>query len=163
MSDTHEDPIQAKIRMKGYEQQERRRKAAMMPFRVMVIGPKQWKDGKALLEAIQLSEATELLVGSDRGAETMARHIAMNLDLKVIDFENNWDEGQARALRYDQFWTKGQPAMVIAAVLPHADDIFTAIRRAKRGGVPVAVVFPDPKLHPPDPTFENGYCPKEIA
>lgn len=158
-----DDPLMAKARTKLYETQQRRQRQSIQAFKVMVIGPKAWKDGKTLLEAIQGSEATELIVGNDAGAERMARHIALHLDLKVVDFENNWDEGQARALRYDQFWTEGRPDMVIACVLPHANDIFDAVRRAKRGGVPVAVLLPDPKIHPPDPTWDNGYTPKEIA
>lgn len=158
-----DDPLMAKARTVLYETQQRRQRQAIQAFKVMVVGPRQWRDGATLLQAIKDSEATELLVGNDRGAERMARHIALSLDLKVVDFETGWDEGQARALRYDQFWVQGQPDMVIAAVLPHADDIFTMVRRSRQAGIPTVVLLPDAKLHAPDPTFENGYCPKEIA
>lgn len=163
MAEDMEDPVFKKARMKAYEQQERRRKQSIQRFRVMVVGPRQWRDGATLLQAIKDSEATELLVGNDRGAERMARHIALSLDLGLVDFENNWDEGQARALRYDQFWTQGRPDMVIAAVLPHAGDIFTMVRRSRQAGIPTVVLLPDAKIHPPDPTWDNGYTPKEIA
>ena len=157
------DPIMGRVRDKEFQRQEARRKRDMFQNRVMIVGSRGWKDGKTILEAIQMSEATEILVGNDPGVERMARHIALQLDLKIVDFELNWDEGSARALRYEQLWTQGQPRMVLAFCLPHSDDVFGMVRRAKRGGIQTVVVLPDPAIHPPDPTFDNGYTPKDIA
>lgn len=110
----------------------------------MICGDREWKDAAAIRrELSKLPPAIEVTIihGGCRGADRLARDVAIGLGMEVIAFPANWPRYHRGAghIRNQQMLVEGKPDLVLAFHSNIASSKGTAdmIARAGRNGVPV--------------------------
>ena len=99
---------------------------------------------KAKLETLDDSSHTEMVVieGGARGADRLARQVALDFGWKVVTFEAMWDTyGRAAGyIRNSQMLEEGKPEFVLAFWDGQSRGTKDMIEQSKAFGVPVEVV-----------------------
>jgi hypothetical protein len=87
-------------------------------MRVLVCGDRNWTDKEVIRSVLKaLKPKPELVIcGGARGADTLAKEVAIELGLKVVEFPANWAlNGKAAGpMRNQKMLVEGQPTFVIA-------------------------------------------------
>lgn len=113
-------------------------------MKVLVCGDRNWINEAPIRERLsKLPKDTIILEGGARGADTLARHAAEFLGLKVIEFPADWDKyGRAAGpIRNEQMIDEG-PGLVIAfhPDISKARGTADTVGRAKRRNITVEII-----------------------
>lgn len=87
-------------------------------MRVLICGDRNWTD-KELIRGVlkELKPKPSIVIcGGARGADTLAKEVALELGFRVQEFPANWEQyGKAAGpIRNKQMLQEGQPTLVIA-------------------------------------------------
>jgi hypothetical protein len=115
-----------------------------MTQRILICGSRNWYDPVLIQKYIKDLAPVVIIQGMAKGADLIARDIAMNLGIIYKDFPADWDSlGLAAGpVRNQQMLDEGRPDLVLA----FHDDIHNSkgtkdmVRRAQRAGLPVWVI-----------------------
>ena len=90
-------------------------------MRVLICGSRDWDDPGWIRQALSAAVANspngvEVIEGEARGADTIARAVAEELELKVHRFPANWSKygRSAGPIRNHQMLVEGKPNLVLA-------------------------------------------------
>ncbi len=137
--------------------------------RVLVCGSRDWRDPTPIQHALAELQAAwgsfEVVDGGARGADTLARQIAQDLNLPVHEFPADWEpygkaagmirnhDGATLARRQGgASWTlhrmlddllEADQRLVLAFPLPQSRGTRDMIRRAEKAGVEARVFAPN--------------------
>jgi len=113
-------------------------------MKVLVCGDRNWTDEAPIRERLsKLPKDTIILEGGARGADTLARHAAEYLGLKVIEFPADWKKhGRAAGPIRNREMLDQKPDLVVAfhSNLAASKGTADTVREAKKRGIPVEVV-----------------------
>jgi len=117
----------------------------MKKSRVLVCGSRNWTDKKAILEFLwKLSRDTLIIEGEGRGADRIARDLAILLGFNILPFPADWKRyGKAAGpIRNQQMLDEGKPDLVVAFHnnLSKSKGTKDMVNRAKKAGIPVQVI-----------------------
>jgi len=113
--------------------------------RVLVCGDRHWNDKDAIRRELKLIPDIELIIeGGAPGADTLAKEVADELNIPVLEFRAEWDKhGKAAGpIRNRKMLVEGRPDLVLA----FHDDISKSkgtkdmINQARAFGVPVRII-----------------------
>lgn len=113
-------------------------------MKVLVCGDRLWSDRETIEARLRLLPADAVVIeGEARGADSIARDIAIALGFRVMRFPADWAlHGRAAGpIRNRKMLDEG-PALVLAFHPDLASSRGTAdtVREAKRRGIPVEVI-----------------------
>lgn len=113
-------------------------------MKVLVCGSRDWAAEAPIRERLsKLPKDTIILEGGARGADTLARHAAEFLGLKVMEFPADWDQhGRAAGPLRNQKMIDEGPGLVIAfhPDISKSRGTGDTVGRAKRRNIPVEVI-----------------------
>ncbi len=119
--------------------------------RVLVCGSRDWRDPTPIQHALAELQAAwgsfEVVDGGARGADTLARQIAQDLNLPVREFPADWERyGKAAGMIRNQKMLddllEADQRLVLAFPLPQSRGTRDMIRRAEKAGVETRVFAP---------------------
>lgn len=113
-------------------------------MKVLVCGDRRWNHAGKILDRLgKLPLDTIILEGGASGADTLARHAAERLGLKVVEFPAEWGKygKSAGPLRNRQMLDEN-PVLVIAfhSNLAVSRGTKDTVNEARRRGIPVEIV-----------------------
>lgn len=120
--------------------------------RVLVCGSRDWRDPTPIQHALAELQAAwgsfEVVDGGARGADTLARQIAQDLNLPVREFPADWERyGKAAGMIRNQKMLddllEADQRLVLAFPLPQSRGTRDMIRRAEKAGVEARVFAPN--------------------
>ncbi len=120
--------------------------------RVLVCGSRDWRDPTPIQHALAELQAAwgsfEVVDGGARGADTLARQIAQDLNLPVREFPADWERyGKAAGMIRNQKMLddllEADQRLVLAFPLPQSRGTRDMIRRAEKAGVETRVFAPN--------------------
>ncbi len=112
----------------------------MRAMRVLVCGSRKWTDYAAIEQRLKLlPPQTMIIEGEAKGADKMARRIAVRIGLPVMPFPAEWDKYRRAAgvIRNQQMLDEGKPDLVLAFALPDSVGTKDMVARARKAGIPV--------------------------
>ena len=114
-------------------------------LRILICGDRNWTDKKAILEFLwKLSRDTLIIEGECRGADRIARDLAILLGFNILPFPADWKRyGKAAGpIRNQQMLDEGKPDLVIAFHndLSKSRGTRDMVNRAKKAGIQVKVI-----------------------
>jgi hypothetical protein len=86
-------------------------------MRVLVCGDRHWVDRAAIKRELRKFPANTVIIeGEAKGADSLARDVALELGFKVLSFPADWDKYHRAAgpIRNRQMLTEGKPDLVLA-------------------------------------------------
>lgn len=113
-------------------------------MRVLICGSRDWNDAAMIRNDIcKFPAGTVIIEGEARGADSIARDVAITLGFEVLRFPADWDRYHRAAgvIRNQQMLDEGRPDLVVA----YHDDIENSkgtrdmIARARKAGIRVVV------------------------
>jgi len=115
--------------------------------KILVCGDRNWTDSKTiekyLIKAKEKGYDT-VIEGEARGADSIARDIALKLGMKVRKFPAKWEEfgRSAGPIRNQQMLKEGQPDFVLAfhEDISKSKGTKNMLEIAKKAGVPTKLV-----------------------
>jgi len=119
-------------------------------LRVLVCGGRDYTDRKRLyqvLDQVHTKRGIALLIhGAARGADSLAGDWARERGIDVAPYPADWGafERAAGPKRNQQMLDEGKPQGVVAFPTPKSVGTYDMIRRARKAGLGVMVVEPDP-------------------
>ncbi|KKL09598.1 hypothetical protein LCGC14_2564270, partial [marine sediment metagenome] len=96
-------------------------------------------------EIVKLNPSV-IIEGGARGADKIAREIAIELEIDVMEYPAEWDkygEG-AGPIRNQQMLDEAYPNLVLAFPLPDSRGTWDMIRRARAAGIEVKIIENSP-------------------
>lgn len=113
-------------------------------MRVLICGDRNWTDYKAIEKYIKtLPQGSTIIQGMCRGADWIARQLAMRHGFETEDYHAKWElyGTNAGPVRNAQMLREGKPDLVVAFHnnLDDSKGTVDMIRQAKACGVPVEV------------------------
>ena len=110
-------------------------------MKLLVCGSRDWRDEDRILDEITKVEATEIITGDCRGADSLALKCAARLGLPARVFRAHWAQhGKAAGPIRNQEMVDTQPDTCLAFVMPGSKGTWDTVNRCKRAGIPVRVV-----------------------
>jgi len=114
-------------------------------IRILICGDRNWTDKKVMLEFLwKLSRDTLIIEGEGRGADRIARDLAILLGFNILPFPADWKRyGKAAGpIRNQQMLDEGKPDLVVAFHnnLSKSKGTKDMVNRAKKAGIPVQVI-----------------------
>ena len=112
---------------------------------VLICGDRNWTDQETIRQRMsKLPPNTTIIEGEARGADTIARDLAIEMGFTVLSFPANWEEyGQAAGvIRNTKMLIEGKPDIVIAfhPNITKSKGTKDMVTKAKRAHVPVEVI-----------------------
>ena len=112
-------------------------------MRLLVCGDRNWKDYSAILNRIENLDPEIIIEGEARGADSMARKVAEELDIAILKFPAQWDKyGKAAGpIRNQQMLIEGKPDYVLAFHddIKHSKGTKDMVNRARKTSIPTEV------------------------
>ena len=110
-------------------------------MRLLICGSRNWKDRKAILQAVEELNPSVIIEGECRGADKLAASVAEELGILVEKFPADWARygRQAGSIRNQQMLTEGKPDYVLAFPTSKSCGTWDMVRRAKKAGVETKV------------------------
>lgn len=113
-------------------------------MKVLVCGSRNWTDKVAIRQRLlQLPFDTIIIEGGARGADLMAREIALDICLEVVEFPAAWKKhGKSAGIKRNIKMLETKPHLVIA----FSDDLVVSkgtshtVREARKRGIEVEVI-----------------------
>ena len=113
-------------------------------MKVLVCGDRNWAREAPIRERLStLPKDAIIIEGGARGADTLARHAAEYLGLKVVEFPADWDRhGRAAGPIRNRQMLDEKPDLVIAfhPDLDSSRGTADTVREARRRGILVEVI-----------------------
>jgi hypothetical protein len=117
--------------------------------RVLVCGSRDWTDYQAIRDRIrdlhdQHAGALEILHGDARGADEMADHVALMLNIDSLRFAADWKRyGRAAGPLRNRQMLDAKPHLVLAFQRNGSRGTQHTIDEARKRGIPVEVHAPE--------------------
>ena len=114
-----------------------------MPPRILVCGGRDYSDWLSIANVlIRYPVGTTVIQGEARGADYIAKNIALSLGFEIEGYYANWKYlgRSAGPLRNQEMLDSGKPDIVIAFPMPNSRGTWDMVARAKRAGVPVEII-----------------------
>jgi hypothetical protein len=112
--------------------------------RVLVCGDRNWMDRKKIEDRLlKLPVNTVVIEGEASGADSLARDVAREIGLSVLEFPADWKKhGKAAGPIRNRQMLDQKPDLVIAfhPDLTKSRGTADTVREAKRRGIPVEVI-----------------------
>ena len=112
-------------------------------MRLLVCGDRDWTDKEAIYNEIVFLAPDVIIEGGARGADSMARDIAILYDITLVSFPADWPKyGKAAGpIRNQQMLELGKPDLVLAFHddLDNSKGTKDMVNRARKSGVEVIV------------------------
>lgn len=113
-------------------------------MRVLVCGDRNWTDRDKIRNLlITFPKDTIIIEGEAKGADTIARDVAISLGLSVLPFPADWNlYGRAAGpIRNKQMLTEGQPDQVHAfhSDITSSRGTRNMVNQARAKGIPVEI------------------------
>ena len=110
-------------------------------MRLLICGSRNWKDRKAVLQAVKELNPSVIIEGECRGADRLAASVAEELGILVEKFPADWARHgrQAGPIRNQQMLAEGKPDYVLAFPTSESRGTWDMVRRAKKAGVETKV------------------------
>ena len=114
-------------------------------MRVLICGDRDWTDKESIRSNLSSLQDVEVVIeGEARGADSLGREVAEELDIPVIKFPAQWDRfGKAAGyLRNTHMLRYGQPDIVLAFHdnLEESKGTKDMVLQAQKAGVPVRII-----------------------
>ena len=107
--------------------------------RLLVCGDRNWQDKEYIRAFIKRINPDVIIEGEARGADTFARQIAEEMDIKVMSFPADWERygRSAGPIRNKRMLDEGKPDLVLAfhADIEHSKGTADMIRQARARGI----------------------------
>ncbi len=109
--------------------------------RVLVTGSRYWSDYSTIERAILWSGATLIIQGEARGADAIAKQVALKYEIPTLDVPAEWKKhGKAAGpLRNRKMLAEGKPDLVLAFPIRGSKGTVNMIRQAREAAIPVEV------------------------
>ena len=115
-------------------------------IRLLVCGSRGWTDKEVIREEILAIGPSVIIEGGARGADRIAKEIAIELGIDVMEYPAEWnkDGRGAGPIRNQQMLDEAYPNLVLAFPLPDSKGTWDMIRRAKAARVEVKIIENSP-------------------
>ena len=115
-------------------------------IRLLVCGSRDWTNKEVIREEIVKLNPSVIIEGGARGADKIAREIAIELEIDVMEYPAEWDkyEEGAGPIRNQQMLDEAYPNLVLAFPLPDSRGTWDMIRRARAAGIEVKIIENSP-------------------
>ena len=113
-------------------------------MRLLICGDRNWSNRNIILKWVQNLSPEVIIEGEARGADSIARNIAIELGIEVLRYPANWNKyGRAAGvIRNTQMLKEGKPDMVLAFHdhIEISKETSNMIGQAKKIGLPVRLI-----------------------
>ncbi len=112
-------------------------------MRVLICGSRNWKDYKAIEILITgFSKDTVIIQGMCRGADRIAKNVALKHGMAVEDYPAEWEKygKSAGPIRNKRMLEEGKPDLVYAFLLSQSRGTEDMIARARTSKIPVIIM-----------------------
>ena len=115
-------------------------------IRLLVCGSRDWTDRDAIRKEILALSPSVVIEGGARGADRIAKEIAIELKIDVMEYPAEWNKyGKgAGPIRNQQMLDEAHPSLVLAFPLPDSKGTWDMIRRAQDAGIEVRIIENSP-------------------
>lgn len=112
-------------------------------MRILITGSRNWIDEAVIADAIVKADATEIIHGGARGADSLAGKVARDMRLPCTEYIADWKRhGRAAgSIRNQRMLNEGKPDLVLAFPLEESRGTWDMVRRAKRANVQVRIIW----------------------
>ena len=116
----------------------------MSEKRLLICGDRNWIDKDEIRQCIETIDPDVIIEGEARGADRMAREVALEMDYilgdTLLSFPADWDKHHKAAgpIRNQQMLTEGQPTIVYAfhANIGESKGTKDMIKRSLKAKIP---------------------------
>lgn len=113
-------------------------------MRLLVCGDRNWTSVESVLSQIELLNPSLIIEGEARGADSIAREVAIHLGIPVLKFPADWSKhGKAAGpIRNAQMLKEGRPDFVLAFHhnIEESKGTKNMIMIAEKAGIPTKVI-----------------------
>ncbi len=112
-------------------------------MRVLICGSRDWTDYESIETLVKSFEKdTVIIQGMCRGADLMAKNVALKHGMAVEDYPADWGRfgKSAGHIRNDQMLNLGLPDVVYAFLLPQSRGTRSMIEKATARRIPVIIL-----------------------
>ncbi len=115
-------------------------------MRILITGDRNWTDKdkiRAMLSSVP--DVEEVIEGEARGADTLGKEVAQELEIPVESYPADWSKYHKAAghIRNQQMLDEGKPNLVLAfhSHIEQSRGTADMIRRAKKAGIEVRLTM----------------------
>jgi hypothetical protein len=85
-------------------------------LRILVCGDREWKHKDSIMEVLKELQPTVIIEGGAKGADTLVKECAKELNIEVREYKADWQRyGRgAGPIRNKEMIEEGRPALVVA-------------------------------------------------